>query len=41
MDVEGQGINTLKTRLFGNRLYVDIEIAVDGDITVQEGHDIA
>ncbi|HHW69897.1 MAG TPA: cation transporter [Clostridiales bacterium] len=42
MDVEGvKGINSLKTRLFGNRLYVDIEIAVDGNISVQEGHDIA
>lgn len=42
MDVDGvMGINSLKTRLFGNRLYVDIDIEVDGNITVQEGHDIA
>ncbi len=42
MAVEGvKGINTLKTRMFGSRLYVDIDIAVDGDITVHEGHCIA
>lgn len=42
MAVDGvKEINSLKTRLFGNRLYVDIDIAVDGAITVQEGHDIA
>jgi len=42
MAVDGvKGINSLKTRLFGNRLYIDIDIAVDGEITVQEGHDIA
>lgn len=34
-------IDELHTRLFGNRIYVDIEIAVDGEITVREGHNIA
>lgn len=34
-------VDDLKTRLFGNMVYVDLEIAVDADITVREGHDIA
>lgn len=36
-----KGIKTLKTRIFGNKLYVDIDIFVDGALTVEEGHDIA
>lgn len=36
-----KGIKNLKTRTFGNRIYVDLEIFVDSDITVKEGHDIA
>ncbi|MCQ2771882.1 MAG: cation diffusion facilitator family transporter [Bacilli bacterium] len=34
-------INSLKTRQFGNKFYVELEIAVDGSITVEEGHNIA
>ena len=34
-------LNDLKTRVFGDRVYVEIEIAVDANITVKEGHDIA
>lgn len=34
-------INKLKTRVFGNRVFVDLDIAVDPDITVKEGHDIS
>lgn len=42
LEVEGvKKINTLKTRNFGNRVYVDMEIAVDGSISVREGHTIA
>lgn len=36
-----KGIKTLKTRTFGNRIYVDLEIFVDSHITVKEGHDIS
>ncbi len=36
-----KGIKTLKTRVFGNRLYVDIDVLVDGTLSVEEGHDIA
>ncbi len=35
------GIDMLKTRVFGNRIYVDIEIAADGSKTLIEGHEIA
>ena len=42
MDVEGvEGIKSLKTRNFGNKIYVDIEIFVDNNITVTKGHEIA
>ena len=34
------GIDMLKTRVFGNRIYVDIEICADGSKTICEGHDI-
>lgn len=36
-----RGVKTLKTRTFGNRIYVDLEIYVDSHITVKEGHDIS
>lgn len=36
-----RGLGNLKTRIFGNKIYVDLEILVDGHITVKEGHDIA
>ncbi|HHV38467.1 MAG TPA: cation transporter [Tepidimicrobium sp.] len=42
LSVEGvKKIKDFRTRIFGNKIYVDIEIFVDGDITVKEGHDIA
>lgn len=34
-------IRDLKTRVFGNRVYVDIDIAVNAFISVEEGHNIA
>lgn len=34
-------LDLIKTRLFGNRIYVDIEISADGDLTIKEGHKIA
>ena len=40
--VEGvDSIKNLKTRIFGSKLYVDLEIIVDGNLTVKEGHNIA
>lgn len=39
LSVEGvENINDLKTRIFGNKVYVDLSIAVDKDISVEEGH---
>ncbi len=34
-------IDSLKTRLFGNALFVDAEIAVDENITLKSSHEIA
>ena len=36
-----RGIDKLKTRLVGNRIYVDVEISVDANATLKEAHDIA
>lgn len=35
------GIDSLKTRIFGNKIYVDVEIQVDGSYTLQEADNIA
>ena len=35
------GIDLLRTRMFGNRIYVDVEIVVDGTYTLQKAHRIA
>lgn len=35
------GIDLLQTRTFGNKIYVDLEICVDGSITLNEAHEIA
>ncbi len=35
------GIDLLQTRIFGNKIYVDVEIAVDGSYTLQKAHRIA
>lgn len=34
-------IGDIKTRVFGNKIYVDLEISVDGLLSVEEGHLIA
>ncbi len=34
-------VDVLRTREFGNRLYVELEIAVDGELTLHEAHAIA
>ena len=38
---EVMGIDLLHTRIFGNKIYADIEIQVDGSYTLQRAHDIA
>lgn len=35
------GVDLLRTRAFGNKIYVDIEICVNGDKTLREAHAIA
>lgn len=42
MSVEGvRSIDLLKTRLFGSKFYVDIEIGVNGEQSLKKAHDIA
>ena len=36
-----RGIDLLQTRIFGNRIYVDLEIQIDGSVTLREAHKIA
>ena len=35
------GIDLLQTRVFGNKIYVDVEIQADASYTLQKAHDIA
>ena len=35
------GVDTLRTRTFGNKLYVDVEILADGKLSLYESHAIA
>ena len=35
-----KSIDILKTRLFGNKIYIDLEISADKNITFQESHTI-
>ena len=35
------GVDLIQTRVFGNKIYVDIEIRLDGNITLTERHAIA
>ena len=40
--VEGvYGVDDLKTRLFGDKIYVDMEILLDGNLRLEEAHAIA
>lgn len=36
-----QGVNRVYTRQFGNKIYIDAEIAADGNLTLTQAHDIA
>lgn len=35
------GVDSIQTRVFGNRIYVDIEICANGEMTLSESHEIA
>jgi cation diffusion facilitator family transporter len=42
LDIQGvMGIDDLKTRLFGAKIYVDMEITADGNLSLRESHAIA
>lgn len=42
MKVKGvMHIDDIKTRLFGNKIYVDVEISADGNMSLFDAHDIA
>ena len=41
MNQEVLGIDSLHTRIFGNKIYVDIEIMIDGSYTLIRSHEIA
>jgi cation diffusion facilitator family transporter len=36
-----KGIDDIRTRVFGSKIYVDIEISADGELTLNEAHAIA
>lgn len=41
-DQEGvMGIDSIRTRIFGSKYYVDVEISADGSQTLREAHEIA
>jgi len=35
------GVDKIKTRLFGDKIYVDLEICVNGDFSLEEAHTVA
>ena len=35
------GVDSIRTRVFGNKIYVDIKIFADGEITLTQSHKIA
>lgn len=35
------GVDMLRTRMFGNKVYIDLEISVDSNKSFQEAHDVA
>ncbi len=42
LEQEGvQGVDLLRTRTFGSRIYVDVDITADGSMTLREAHGIA
>ena len=42
MSIDGvKRIDDIKTRMFGNKAYIDLEIAVDGNMILKDAHTIA
>ena len=41
-NVDGvKGLDLIKTRMFGTKIYVEIEISVDGNLILKDAHAIA
>lgn len=44
-DILGQedvlSVDMLRSRMFGNKVYIDLEISVDGDKSLWEAHEVA
>lgn len=36
-----KGIDKINTRLFGNKIYVDLEISINGSVSLNEAHNVA
>ena len=36
-----KSVDSLHSRMFGNKVYIDLEISVDRDLPLHEAHDIA
>lgn len=42
LSIDGvEGLDMIKTRMFGTKIYVDIEISADGELLLRESHEIA
>lgn len=42
LSIEGvEGLDLIKTRMFGTKIYVDIEISANGDLLLRQSHEIA
>lgn len=42
LQIEGvEGLDLIKTRMFGTKMYVDVEISADGNLLLRESHEIA
>ena len=42
LSIDGvEGLDLIKTRMFGTKIYVDIEISADGELLLRESHEIA
>lgn len=35
------GVDMIRSRMFGNKVYIDLEISVDGDKSLREAHEVA
>ena len=38
---DGMGVDMIRSRMFGNKVYIDLEISVDGTKSLREAHEVA